>query len=390
MLTGSDHRLELLRQQVREWAAEVRPFAMEVDRDPAAVSRLLHLPTVALTSRLQIPPRYNDRPLSLKGEVFHVTSALERAVWCEEVAWGDLGVGLASPGASMCGVLVEALGDEAQQRRFYEEVQQRPTWTMFALTEPHTGSDPASLRSTFTRSHAGGIRLDGTKRFVSNALRARFGVVLARMGKGPYSLRAALVDTSDPGYCAQPIPTIGVRGAQLGAVTLESVELGEEQMLGSGLSPLRRGLWGWTRVLNVLRPTVAAMAVGLARAAHEYVREHRGAPSRDEADRLDRMEREIAAVRHLTLSAAAAVDRNVADGHLASVAKLRAARLAASVTRAAPRFFGAGGRIEHPLLDKYARDALAFAFMEGSQNIQRLAISGALTRRALDPGAGIV
>ncbi|MFF8908112.1 acyl-CoA dehydrogenase family protein [Streptomyces olivaceoviridis] len=389
MLTTSEERLALLRHQVREWAAEVRPFALEVDRDPSLATGLLHLPTVALASRVQIPPPYNDRPLSIKGEVFHVTGALERAVWCEEVAWGDLGIGLASPGASMCGVLVEALGSEAQKRRFYGDLLERPTWTMFALTEPHTGSDPASLGSTFSRSDTGGIRLDGTKRFVSNAVRARFGAVFARTGPGPYHIRAALVDTSLPGYRAEPIPTIGVRAAQLGSVTLESVELSEEHMLGSGLSSLRRGLWGWSRVLDVLRPTVAAMAVGLARAAYEYVCEHQAEPSREDAARLARMAHEIDAVRHLTLSAAAAVDRNQENGHLASVAKLRAARLAVSVTRAAPAFFGAGGRIEHPLLDKYARDALAFEFMEGSQNVQRLAVAGALTRGTLDPGAPV-
>lgn len=388
MLTISEDRLRLLRGQAHEWARDLRPYALAVDGRPDIVPDLLHLPALSLVSRLQIPPAYNDSPLIISGTVFHVTSAVERSVWCEEMAWGDLGISLASPGASMCGVMVDALGDDQQKRWFYERLQERPTWTFFGLTEPQSGSDPVSLRSTLTSDGSGALCLDGAKRYVSNALRAQIGVVFARTGPGPFGIRAVLVEAPSSGLSAEAIPTICVRAAQLAALTMNRMRVRPERLLGGGHAGLRRGLWGAVRTLNLLRPTVAAMAVGLSRAAYEYVLDHHPRLSRAEQDEVHRIGRAIDRARQLTLTAAAAVDRDPADGALASVAKQRAARLAADVTRAALYLLGPGARLEHPFLDKLARDALGLELMEGSGDVQRLSVAAAMTRRAFDPSGG--
>ncbi|MEU7823707.1 acyl-CoA dehydrogenase family protein [Catellatospora sp. NPDC049133] len=381
-----DRRLLLLQAEARQWADEMRPHALRVDRDPDAISTLTHLAVLSRLGTLQIPAEYNPRPLLLSGERFYLTSALERVVFLEETAYGDLGITLASPGAPMSGVVVDAMGDPAQKESFFGRLLDRPTWTFFALTEPDRGSDAGHLQCRLERPADGGpARLHGDKRYVGNAARADLGVVFARIGGGPLGLGAVLVEAGTPGYSAEPIPTLGVRGAQLAALRLTGVAVPDEQVLGRHLPATRRGALGWLRTFNLLRPVVATMGVGVARAAYEYVLAQRPTARGDAGDRLARMAHDIETVRRLTRRSAEAVDRDADDGHLASVAKVSAARLAERVTVAALQMLGPGARFEHPLLDKLARDARAVEYMEGTSTIQRLGVFKDLLRRGVPP-----
>jgi acyl-CoA dehydrogenase len=380
-----DDRLRRLRALAHEWAVQMRPVGLAVDADPDAVPRHAGLPALGGMAVLQIPPEYGGELLRLGGDTYHLTdSALERVVFYEEGAWGDLGLMLASPGAPMAGILVAALGSPAQQEMFFSRIRNRPTWTFFALTELAGGSDAVGLRTALTRSAEDGRwYLNGAKRYVGNAVRADLGVVFARTGRGPLGLAAVLVDAAADGFKAEPLDTLGVRAAQLGAITLDSVPVREEQILGAHLPATQGGMWGWLRTFNLLRPGVAIMGVGLARAAHEYVRDHRRTLTAWDRGRLDAMARRIEGVRRLTYRSAAAVDHDPGDGHLGSVAKVAAARLAHECTREALTFFPPGARLEHPLLDKLARDAPSVEYMEGTSNVQRLGIFATLARHRL-------
>ncbi|MFI1418640.1 acyl-CoA dehydrogenase family protein [Streptomyces sp. NPDC020731] len=378
-----DERLRLLQGQAHEWAAEMRPLALELDADPDAVRRHLDLPAMSRVATLQIPPEYTDDPLRIGPHRYYLMSALERVVFFEEGAWGDLGMMLASPGAPMAGVLVAALGSPQQQDYFFSRVQQKPTWTFFALTEPAGGSDAVGLRTALTDTDDGRMRLDGAKRYVGNAVRGELGVVFARSGPGPLGLAAVVVDAAADGFKSEPLDTLGVRAAQIGGITLDSVLVPRERVLGTHLSATRRGMWGWLRTFHLLRPVVAIMGVGLARATYEYVRDNRSTLTSWDRDRLDAMARRIEGVRRLTRRAAQTADHDPDDGHLGAAAKVAAARLACDCTRAALTFFPAGARLEHPLLDKLARDARSVEYMEGTTNVQRLGLFGTLSRRRL-------
>jgi alkylation response protein AidB-like acyl-CoA dehydrogenase len=380
-----DDRLTCLRAQAREWAAELRPRALQVDQAPEALPQHLDLPAMSRFARLQVPPEYNDEPLEVNGHRFYLMSALERVVCFEEGAWGDLGMTLGAPGAPMSGVLVSELGDDQQKEWFFGRVLARPTWTFFGLTEPHSGSAATSLRTSLIPADDGeGWLLDGVKRYVGNATRAEIGVIFARSGKGPLDVQAILVETSAPGFTTVPIDTIGLRGAGLGEIRLNAVGVPAGRVLGRHLPRTRRGMWGWLRTFNLLRPTVATMGVGVARAAYEYVLAHRRVLHHDEQNRLSRMKTRIETVRQLTRRAAIAVDRDPSDGHLASAAKVQAARAAEQVTMAALEFFGPGAALEQPLLEKWARDARGIEYMEGTSNIQRLSLFSTLLRDRLD------
>ncbi|MET8546846.1 acyl-CoA dehydrogenase family protein [Kitasatospora sp. NPDC004799] len=370
-MTGPDGHLAALRHRVRAWGADLRPLALEIDRDPEAVRHHLDLPAVRYLATMGIPAAYGNEPERIDGQSYCGDSALERAVVMEELARADVGAMVASPGPFLAGVAVGLCADERQKRWFYDRMLREPLWTCFALTEPDRGSDATALTTALTPA-PGGALLTGEKRYVGNASRARLAVVFARTRPGPLGITAVLVDTDTPGFHAEPLDMLGLRGARIGAIRLDAVAVPEERFLGRHLPASRRGVWAFVQTFNLLRPGVAAIAVGIAAAAHDYVAAHRGPLRTAERERLDALGRRIDAVRRLVLQAAAAVDARPADGHLASAAKLRAARLAEEVTLAACGFFGPGARLAHPLLDKLARDARATEFLEGAANIHRL------------------
>ncbi|UZJ32347.1 acyl-CoA dehydrogenase family protein [Streptomyces endophytica] len=368
---NGDARLAALRDLAREWGDQFRAAAPELDRDPDAVHRYLDLPGVRHLSTYGTPREYGGRPLRVGPYAFEGTGAVEHVVLLEELARGDAGLTLAAPGPSMSGVLVDKLADPAQRAEYYTRIVSEPIWTCFALTEPGHGSDASAMETTLRPGADGRFVLSGRKRYVGNAARAQVAVVFARTGSGPLGVTAVLVDTGCAGYRAEPLDTLGLRGAQLGAVTLDDLPVEPERVLGRHLSPVRRGMWACVQVFNRLRPGVAALALGIAGAAHAYVVEQRPAARGAARDRIEELGHRIAATRSLVLRAAAEVDAT-GDGHLASAAKARACALAEEVTLAGCELLAPAARASHPLLDKLARDARGVEFMEGTRNIQHL------------------
>ena len=370
-----DDRLRAGQAATREWAKEMRACALDLDARPDTVHDYLHLPFMAYMTTATLPPEYIKEPFRVGGYEFLGVQTLERTVVIEELAVGDPGLLLGVPGPSLAGAVVAALGDEYQKHWFYERLAAGRTWTFLGLTEPRHGSDAGAMETRFDIASDGSPgRLHGMKRYVGNAARAEVGVVFARTGPGPLGVVAVLVDTSEEGFGAEPIPTVGLRANQITTVRLDGVEVPAELVLGRHLSGVRRGMWGAVQGLSKFRPGVGALALGIARAACEYVREHRRSTTRDEEFRLDALEREIAGIRQLIRGAAVAVDASPGGLYLASAAKSRAATVAQEATAAALGFFGPGARLEHPLLDKMDRDALGVEFMEGTANIHKLTV----------------
>lgn len=360
-------------REVSRWADDLRQGALELDRDPDAIHRHLDLPAVRFLAGHQVPADWDRESAAPGSGPAHGLATLERVLVSEELARGDAGMMLASPGASMCGVLLGVLGSPEQRAWVHGRLAECPRWTCFALTEPERGSAIGEMTSTLTPVGDGSYVLDGEKRYVGNAARADLGAVFARVaGTERLGVLAVLVDTSDPGFHAEPLPTVGLRGAQLTRIRLDGVRVPAERVLGTHLPPTRRGMWSIVHVFNRLRPSVAAIALGIARAAHDYVGEHRLSLRGPEREAYEELGRRIDAARSLTYRAALAVDRRPSAGHLASAAKARACEVAEEVTLRALGFFGPGARIDHPLLDKWARDARGVEFMEGTRNIQRL------------------
>jgi alkylation response protein AidB-like acyl-CoA dehydrogenase len=374
-----DRRLRALQRQTREWAADFRVLGPRLAAEPDLIRSRVDLPGVRFMATLLVPQSYDPPTERVDGHRFFGMTALERVVLMEEFACGDAGVLLACPGPSMSGVLVDLVGDEAQKRRYYHTLLARPTWTCFALTEPECGSDAAAMRTTLT-NHT----LTGRKRYVGNGARAELAVVFARCAPGPLGVTAVLVDTAAPGFTATPLRTTGLRGAQLAALAMDGVAVPDDDVLGRHLSPTRRGMWACTRTFDRLRPAVAAVAVGIARAAYAYVLANRTRPGKAEQDRIERLGARIEAVRDLVRHAAAAVDHHSSGGYVASAAKASACRLAEEVTLAACGFFGPAARVEHSTLDRLVQDARGVEYMEGTRTMQKLNVSQGFLSGRLD------
>ena len=375
-----DDRLRALRAFAAEWATDLRAIALDLDRDPDAVHRVLELPVMTYLATARHTEAPDSEPLVVGRYSYRLDTVLEQVVFFEELARGDVGAVLAAPGAPMAGPLVDLLGDDDQREWFFGRLHKQATWVFFALTEPGHGSDAGGIE-TELRSNGGGFHLSGAKRYIGNAPRSQLGVVFARERPGPLGVRAVVIEAPSPGLTITGLDTIGLRGAALGALEMESVPVPADRVLGRHLPATRRGAASWVRVFNRLRPRVAALGVGLARAAYDYTI----AQIRHRHD-LDDLRERIEAARWLNLRAAAAVDADPTDDRLPSAAKARAARLAEEVTLACLDYLGPGARFDHPLLGKLARDARGVEFMEGAGNVQKLIVGHHLTRGGIHHG----
>ncbi|MCL3999262.1 acyl-CoA dehydrogenase family protein, partial [Streptomyces lavenduligriseus] len=220
-----------------------------------------------------------------------------------------------------------------------------------------------------------GFRLSGAKRYVGNAAFARLGVVFCRRAPGPLGIEAVLVDTRDPGFRAELIPTVGMRGARISAITLDGVRIEREQVLGyDTLRPSRRGLVGAIRTLQRFRPVLAGTALGLTRAVLDHVRRERPALTGTARDRLEDLRDRLEATRRQNYDIASAIDAGKVRSDRIAGVKTRAAELAERATLAAADLLGPASLLEDPWLGKLYRDARAFEFMEGTGHIQRLAV----------------
>ncbi|MFF0725219.1 acyl-CoA dehydrogenase family protein [Streptomyces sp. NPDC004134] len=363
---------------VEEYAQAFRATALAMDEpgaDPRTLNPVVH--DAYFPVLLGLPPAYNPDPLIVDGRPCHLHTCVERVVVYERLAWGDAALMVAAPGPSLSGVLTEELGDDDQKERYYTTLAARPTWTFFALTEPHAGSDATALTTALTETGAdagtpAAYRLSGVKKYIGNAVRADLGVVFARIKPGPVGVVAVLVEPTRPGFTATALPTTGMRAVGLGEIRLDGVPVARSDILGMHLSATRRGIVGAMRTFNRARPVVAAMALGIAQAAWDYAAGHRRTLRADESYAMDALRRRLAGTRRLVLAAAEQADRDPGDGTVASAAKYRAAELALETAEYALGLLGPGARLDHPLLDKLHRDARAFEFMEGTGTMQRL------------------
>ncbi|GAB3892859.1 acyl-CoA dehydrogenase family protein [Kibdelosporangium lantanae] len=363
MIELDDHA-KALRDHGADLATDLREHAMLVDTDPYDMKPHLDLPAYELIRYFQTPPEFSDGPVRIGRFTYEPRSVLQQVVLTLELAYGDAGMALACPSPSLAGVLVDHLGDDTQREWFHRSAVD--SWTFFAVTEPGRGSDATALETRLDKETSNVYRLTGAKRYIGNGERGSLGVVLARTGPGPLSVRAALVQADRPGFHGSNLDMIGLRGACLGEITLDDVEVPAEMLLGRQLPATRRGMWGAIRVFNIMRANVAALAVGTGLALVDLVRAER-ADAPGSAELAVRLE----ACRRLVYAAGAAVDHDRDAGTPSSTAKIAATALAREASRWAVRSLGAAALVEIPLLEKWTRDVCAFEFMEGTSDIQR-------------------
>ncbi|WP_207914157.1 acyl-CoA dehydrogenase family protein [Micromonospora sp. KC213] len=375
-----DERIRELADHCAAMAGRLREIGRRLDRDPDAIVEFLDEPQVRFPVQGMLPPQYRSVGEFPARLVEASSTVLGQVVATEQVSYGDPNVLLASPGPSLSGGVVQALADDAQRQRYFGRLSAAPTHTFFALTEPGKGSAALELETTLTPVPGGGWLLNGVKCYIGNGARAQLGVVFCRRAPGPWGIEAVLLDTTAPGFSGELLPTVGLRGARISRLRFQDVFVAPQDLLGAHRPPSRRGLYGATYILYRFRPGIAAMAIGCAQAACDYLRTHRRSLPRRDGDRLDGIEDRIAAVRHRTYAVAADIDAGTVDVAAIGAVKARAARVAEDATRLVAELLGPASLLEHPWLEKVYRDVRAFELMEGTTNLHALAVFQSLLR----------
>jgi len=381
-----------LASAVAEWSATVRervPAAEKAGEIPRDVIREL--------GRLGVLGMTVPEPLGGLG-----ASTVAFALVLEELAaaWPSLAVGVAVNTGIVDGTLVRH-GTAEQLRRWIPQLIDGSGLAAFALTEPSSGSDAASLRTTAIRE-GDRWRLDGHKQFITNARYAPLAIVFARVAEGlggprgaeppgpakPPSTHAGItafaVPLDAPGVVIGPAERkLGLKASDTSALVLEGVRVERDAVIGE----VGKGFALALAALDGGRIGIAAQSVGIGRAALAIARDyakHRMQFGRPIAEfegvrfPLARSEGEIAAARLLVLRAAWLKDHARPFTREAAMAKLYASEMAQRATHAAVQTLGGYGYMREYAVERYARDGRATTIYEGTSEIQRLVIARSL------------
>ncbi|MBE2249618.1 MAG: acyl-CoA dehydrogenase family protein [Myxococcus sp.] len=270
-------------------------------------------------------------------------------------------------------------GSEAQQKALLPKVADGTALFAFALTEPEAGSDVAAL-STRAVKTAAGWRLDGHKRFISNAGVATHYTVFARTSEGPRGISAFVVPATTPGFrVSKQMELLGEH--PIGELELTDCQVPADALLGAEGAGMKLAL----STLDVFRSTVGAAAVGMARRALDealsYVKTRKqfGAPlaelSAVQALLAD-CAVELEASRLLVHMAAATKDQGQARvTYEAAVCKLFATEAAQRIVDRCLQVHGGNGVVKGFAVERLYRDVRALRIYEGASEVQRLVIA---------------
>jgi alkylation response protein AidB-like acyl-CoA dehydrogenase len=305
----------------------------------------------------------------------------------EELARADSNIrSIVSVNCSLVALSILKWGTEDQKRQWLPALSSGDALGCFGLTEPHSGSDAASLRTSAKRDGDDWI-LNGSKMFITNGTVAKLALVMAQTDPslGTKGIAAFLVPTETPGFTANEIHgKLGLRSSSTAELVLDGVRVANSTMLGG----IGDGMKVALSALDSGRVGLGASCVGLAQAcldaALQYAqeREQFGKPIAGfqlVQEMLAEMYVEIEAARLLVWRAAALKDKGVRNTLEASLAKFYASEAAVKCANLAIQVHGGYGYIDEYPVGKYLRDARVTTLYEGTSQVQKLLIGRHLT-----------
>jgi acyl-CoA dehydrogenase len=371
-LTLTDEQKDL-RELAHNFAEkEIRTVAWEYDRDatwPQAIIEKAH--EVGLMNA--------ELPEEFGGAGLHT---LDGCLIEEEFGWGCSGIGT----SLMCNGLASAPviigGSEEIKKEFLGMLVEEPKLASFCLTEPEAGSDVGSMRTRAVRQGDKYV-INGSKVFITNGSHASWYTVYAKTDpdKGHKGISAFVVPRDAPGVSvAKKEDKLGQRASDTAQITFEDVEIPEENLLGEENGGFKLAMM----TLDRTRPGVAAMAVGIGRAAFEFARDYSkervqfGVPiAMHQAIQfmIADMATKVEAGRLLVWQSAVLLDQGKRNTLAASHAKRFAADSAMEIATDAVQVYGGYGFIKEYPVEKLFRDAKIMQLYEGTSQIQRLVIA---------------
>jgi len=318
----------------------------------------------------------------------------------EELCWGDAGLFLSIPNPGLGGAAVAAAGTPAQKARFLKRFAEgEPKWGAMAITEPGCGSDSAAVTTTATRDGDHWV-INGTKIFCTAGQMAAeksegFVVVWATVDRsaGRAGIKPFVVEHNTPGMTVVRVENkLGIRASDTAMIVFDNCRVPADHLLGSAEVKPTGGFKDVMATFDATRPIVAAMAIGVGRAALDFVRDYLTeqkipvrygvSPRRLTAVERDFMEMEthLKAARLLTWRAAWMLDMGMRNNLEASMAKAKAGRAVTLITQKAVEMLGPVGYSRKTLVEKWMRDAKINDIFEGTQQINLMIVA----RRILD------
>ena len=364
---------EALREMVHKFAAnEIRPRAAEWDRDGYFPLELFRKAFDLGLMTGFIPEIYGGQGLTI----------LDTCILEEEISWGCSGVATSLNANALALGPILLAGTGEQKRVFVQPFATEFRFASFCLTEPGAGSDAGGIAMT-ARRDGGAYVLNGRKCFITNGAHASQYTVFASTdrSRGHRGLSAFVVPRETPGVSSgKKEDKMGQRASETSDVLFEDVRVPEANRLGAEGEGFKIAM----RTLDYARAGVAAMAVGVARAAYEHAAEYGrqrvqfGQPiAMNQAIYflLADMATDIEAARLLTWKAAWLADQGKRNTKESSFAKAFAADLAMRAATDAVQIFGGYGYMKDYPVEKLMRDAKLLQIYEGTSQIQRMVIA---------------
>jgi alkylation response protein AidB-like acyl-CoA dehydrogenase len=344
--------------------------------------------------------------LDFFGQQWLEPSGLGTAVAFEELFWGDAGIGLSLTGSCLAAVAVGSNGTEEQIGEWLPQMFGGPgdvKLGAFCSSEPDAGSDVGAIRTRAVYSEGTDEWvLNGTKTWVTNGGIADVHVVVASVDPalGSRGQASFIVPPGTRGLSqGQKFRKHGIRASHTAEVVLDDVRvpgrclIGGKEKLDARLARLAEGRGGGEqaamKTFEASRPSVAAMAVGIARAALEYSCDYAGqrvqfgrpiGQNQAVAFMLADMQASVDAARLLTWRAAWMARHHRPFDHAeGSISKLVAGETAVRVTEQAIQILGGNGYTREYPVERWHRDAKIFTIFEGTSEIQRMIIGRAVT-----------
>lgn len=363
-----------IKRTIREFAeAELKPHVLEWDE-------AAHFP-------VELQPKFAE--LGIMGVLIPEEYGgagmgyVEYATIIEELSRVDPSIGLAIAAHNSLGAgHIFIAASEAQKQKYLVPLAKGDGFAAWGLTEPSSGSDASSMRTTAVR-RANTWTLNGSKNFITNATFAETTVVLAITDRaaGSHGISAFIVERGTKGFSvAKKENKVGMRASDTAALVFDDCVLPHANLIGEA----GQGFIQAMKVLDGGRISIAALAVGIAQGAFEaavkYAKErHQFGRSIAEFQaiqfKLADMATQIDAARLLTYRAAALKNAGKPTTKESSMAKLYASEVAVRVAEESVQIHGGYGYIKDYPAEKYWRDSKLCTIGEGTSEIQRTVIA---------------
>jgi len=325
---------------------------------------------------LTIPRAYGGAGYSSQQEI----EAVMTLTWASAVFRSIVGVNM-----TIGSQAIALDGTEAQKADWLPRIASGEVISCFAMSEPEAGSDAAGMTTRAERDGAG-YRLNGSKRFITNASHAGLFVTLARTApdrqRDNSHLSAFLIPRDTAGVSIGPADQMmGQSGVDSAPIRFENAWTPAEALLGQTEG---QGFRTAMKVLDRSRIHIAAVCVGQARRIlhealqHSLNRHQYGKPlARLQLVQamLADSQAELYAAESMTRAAARDYDEGQAVTRQAACCKMYASEMLGRVADRAVQILGGAGYMRGQTVERFYRDARLFRIYEGATQVQQVVIA---------------